>query len=406
MFHVRWAPLWETIIFFNYVASGPLAWLFFGVMTFVGRTKMTLLKKQRAMPSPPPSVTILIPAKDEAQRIAGCLQSALDQDYPNFNVIAVDDRSTDGTEKIMDQMAATNPRLSIVHIQPGSLKPGWTGKNNALHTAVQQATGSWLLFVDSDVMLQPNALTKTLSAAVHKEYDLLSLLPRVEAHTVWESMLIPLCSLAAGAMYLIAMNNDNKVNKISFANGQFMLMPRKAYDAIGGHELVKDRLCEDTEMARIMKERGMRPRISWGSDICAVRMYSSLPGIIKGWSRIYYAAKVGQIRHLLMAIQFLLTNTLTCYLAIAYGLYRFYHPHGNGLDSGWLIAGCLHLGIITFFLGCMYSWSKNSVLNAILFFIGGPLLLWTMIKAVIMCKTKKLEWRGTSYSHTMAQNLA
>jgi chlorobactene glucosyltransferase len=402
---VHWAGTLENILFLNYLGCGILSWLGFGVATFAGRRRMRLLVKARPVPDPLPPVTILVPAKDEEGRIRNCIQSVLNQDYANFDVVAIDDRSIDQTGRIMDEMAAVNPNLSVIHIQEGSLGPGWTGKNNALFTAARPARGDWLLLVDSDVILEPPALSQTIALAVYRKFDLLSLLPRLETHTVWERSLIPLCSAAAATMYLIALNNMNNM-KTGFANGQFMLISRIAYDAIGGHETVKDRYCEDVEIARIMKARGMRPRISWGEEIAAVRMYSSLAGIIRGWSRIYYAAKVGNPKTMLLAILFLLTSCFSAYAVIAYGITRAIHPIGNMLDDAWLIAGILHLFLMTLFLSYMYRWSKNSGWNAILFPIAGPLLLWTLLKALLMCITKKVEWRGTRYSHTMAQKLA
>src|SRR5207249_2760256 len=93
-------------------------------------------------------------------------------------------------------------------------------------------------------------------------------------------------------MYLIALNNNNR-QATAFANGQYLMISRQAYDAMGGHEVVKDRYCEDVEIARQVKIRGMRPRVAWGNDVASVRMYSSLGSIFRGWSRIYYAARVG-----------------------------------------------------------------------------------------------------------------
>jgi chlorobactene glucosyltransferase len=401
-----WPGIGENILYFvSYLPSGSITWGVFAWGTIVGRTKMLLLDKPRPAPNPPPLCTILIPAKDEEVRIRACLQSALDQDYPNFELIAIDDRSIDRTGAIMDEMAAADPRLKVLHIQPGSLEPGWTGKNNALYQGTKIAGGSWLLFVDSDVLLEPTALTRTLTVSAYKKYDLFSVLPRLETHTIWERMVIPLCSAAAGAMYLIAFNNNDKRNFGAFANGQFMLTTRTAYDAIGGHVTVKDRFCEDTEIARLMKEKGMRPRISFGDDVCAVRMYNSLPNIIKGWSRIYYAAKVGNPKHVIGAINFVIVNCFSVYPVLAYGIYRALQPHRNMLDDAWLITSALHLLIMTFVLGLMYKWSKNSPLNALLFPIAGPILLWILIKALIMCITKKVTWRGTSYTHTMAPGI-
>jgi chlorobactene glucosyltransferase len=397
---LNWPGFGEGFLFVNYLGAGSLTWLAYGIITYFGRGKMQLLDKPRPFPKSPPKVTILIPAKDEGERIRACIESAVNQDYPHCDVIAIDDRSVDDTGKIMDEMAAANPRLSVIHIKEGTLGPGWTGKNNALFTGSKQAQGDWLLFVDSDVILQPNAVTKTITVSNYKKYDLLSLLPRCESHTIWESSLVPLCSAAAATMYLIALSNDDN-KAVAFANGQFLMMRRTAYDAIGGHETVKDRFCEDTEIARLVKGKGMRTRVSWGEDIAAVRMYTSLPQIIKGWSRIYYAAKVGNPRHIVAAINFVLTSCFSAYAVLIYGIVRYEHPHGNMLDHAWLYVALLHLALMMFFLSNMYRWSKNSALNALLFPVTGPILLWTLIKGLILCFTKKLEWRGTSYAHTM-----
>ena len=238
-----------------------------------------------------------------------------------------------------------------------------------------------------------------------KQFDMLSLLPRLESHSIWEAMLIPL-SAAASTMYLIALNNKGHLPKQAFANGQFMLMSRTAYDAIGGHVTVRDRYCEDVEIARLMKVQGLRPRISWGNDYCSVRMYSSLPGIIRGWSRIYYAARVGSPWRVLLALAFVLLCCFTAYPAFIWGIYRTLHPtamwHGL-IGPLWLLAAVPHLAIMTFYLARMYKWSGNSRVNALYFPVAGTLLCYTFYRALKMCVTKKVEWRGTAYSHTMQE---
>jgi glycosyltransferase involved in cell wall biosynthesis len=367
-----------------------------------------LLLKRPPLPMPksvtsPPSVSIIVPAKDEGERIRACIQSCLDQDYPNLEVIAVDDRSVDNTGAVMDEMARANPRLKVVHIQEGTLEPGWTGKNNALHQAQKHSRADWLLFVDSDVILEKDALSSGMGTALHKVFDLVSLLPRLESHTVWESALVPLAATAASTMYLISMNNSN-IYKSAFANGQFMLMSRKVYDAINGHVGVKDRYCEDVAIAQLMKDAGYRPRIAWGNDFAAVRMYSSLPAIFRGWSRIYYAAKVGSPWRTLAAAIFVIVCCFSAYAALIFGIYRVLHPSGVAYLS-WLIAAIAHLAIMTWYLGVFYRWSANPRHNALLFPIAGPMLLGIMCRALWMCVTKKVTWRGTAYQHNMAAKL-
>jgi chlorobactene glucosyltransferase len=385
---------------------GPLAWLLYTYGVFAGVTKLRLLDKERWKPNPPPLASILIPAKDEEARMRACLQSALDQDYPNFELIAIDDRSTDRTGAIMDEMAAADPRLKVLHIQPGSLGPGWTGKNNALFQGTKIASGKWLLFVDSDVLLQKNALSKCLSTSIYKKYDLFSLLPGLEAHKMSERVLIPLCSMVATAMYLGLFINSDKRAKSAFANGQFLMTTREAYDGIGGHETVKDRMCEDTEIARLMMGQGRRVRVAIGNELCAVRMYDGYKNIVKGWSRIYYAARVGKFRHIVGAMIGLLIMGFPVYPALVYGIVRLLHPHGNLLDDGWMTAAAIHFSLLTLCLGYQYRLSQNSWLNAFLFPISGPITFYILYKGLMMCITKKVEWRGTSYTHKMAENLA
>jgi chlorobactene glucosyltransferase len=403
---LHWPGTVELIFFAFYLLVGPLIWLVYTYGVFAGVTKLRLLDKERWKPNPPPLCSILIPAKDEEARMRACLQSALDQDYPNFELIAVDDRSTDRTGAIMDEMAAVDPRLKVLHIQPGSLGPGWTGKNNALFQGTKIASGKWLLFVDSDVLLEKNALSKCLSTCIYKKFDLFSLLPGLEAHRMSERVLIPLCSMVATAMYLGMFINSDKRGKAAFANGQFLLTTREAYNGIGGHETVKDRMCEDTEIARLMLEQGRRVRVSMGHDLCAVRMYDGFKNIVKGWSRIYYAARVGKFRHIVGAMIGLLVCCFPVYAILVYGILRMLHPHGNVLDFLWLAAAVVQFVLMTIAIGYQYRLSRNTWLNALLFPIAGPIVFYILYKGLMLCITKKVEWRGTSYTHKMAENLA
>ena len=403
----------EFVIEGLYGFLGPTIWGLYGQALTAGRRKMQLMKRPpQPLKGQPPRVSILIPAKDEGARIRTCIESALKQDYADVEVIAIDDRSTDNTGAVMDEMAAADSRLRVLHITHAP-KPGWTGKNNALFNGSRQATGQWLLFVDSDVVLEPQALDVAMSVVRRKEFDMLSLLPRIESHSIWEGLLIPLCGGAASTMYMIALNNKGHLPKQAFANGQFLLISRQAYDAIGGHETVRDRYCEDVEIARLMKVQGLRPRVSWGNDYCSVRMYSSLAGIIRGWSRIYYAARVGSPWRVLLALAFVVLCCFSAYAALGWGVWRTLHPLPRvpgffgavqpWLGPMWLFAAAAHLALMTAYLGRIYQWSGNSRRNALAFPLAGALLIHIFLRALKMCVTKKVEWRGTAYAHTMQE---
>ncbi len=399
----------ELILLIAYGLLGVCAWGVYGFAIWWGREKMLLMKRppHPFAVSPLPSVTILIPAKDEGERIRGCIQSALGQDYPHTRVIAIDDRSLDQTGAVMDEMASANPQLEVLHIKEPPA-PGWTGKNNALYTAARNAPGDWLLFVDSDVVLQPDALTVAMSVSLRKQFDLLSLLPRLESHTLWESLLVPLAGSAASSLYLIALTNSANYTGPPFANGQFLLIKRTSYDAIGGHATVRDRFCEDVEIAILLKRGGMKPRVSWGNEFASVRMYDSLSNIVRGWSRIFYSARVGSPRTALSGIAFLLCCCFTAYPALAWGLLGLLHPSAvphPHLAIAWFATAAMHLSMMTWFVGLMYFWSGNPRRNALLFPVAGAMLMFIFMKSLKMCITKKVEWRGTAYSHTMTHDL-
>jgi chlorobactene glucosyltransferase len=389
-----------------YWAIGPLAWLAYGYLIYNGRRKMLLMRRPPVpMKVQAPSVTIVIPAKDEGERIGGCVESALNQDYPNFDVLAIDDRSADDTGAVMDAMRDTNPKLSVLHVQQETLQPGWTGKNNALYQGQKQAGGRWLLFVDSDVVLEPDALSCAMSVVINRNYDLLSLLPALESHTIWEGLLVPLAGSAASTMYVVPLTNANRRPQTAFANGQFLLISRDAYDKMGTHEVVKDRYCEDIEIARLVKRMGLRPRVSWGREWARVRMYSSLANIIKGWSRIYYAARVGSPWRMLAAIAFIVVCCYSIFPATAWTTWRLAHPVDSWSHLAWLGGVVVHALATVAFIGVMYAWTGNPRRYAWVWPITLVMLLGILFRALWMCVTKKVEWRGTSYGHTMTTQL-
>jgi glycosyltransferase involved in cell wall biosynthesis len=388
----------ETTLLIAYVLLGPGAWMLFALISAMGMQRMGQLRPWRRRPvlAPEPAVSILIPAKDEAARIADCLKSALEQDYPNFEVIAVNDRSSDETGRVMDRLAAQHPQLKVIHLKEGDLQEGWTGKCNALRHAAELAGGQWLLLVDSDVILSPDALSAALGVAAGRDYDLVSLFPRLECHTFAEQLAVPLAGAALMMLYMVAVTNNDR-RPAAFANGQFMLIRRSAYDAIGGHAAVRDQFCEDIEIARLMKGKGFCPRISWGADLAAVRMYSSLASIRRGWGRIFYAAGRGRPWRSVGGILILILSGGSVYAAIAWGLWRLWHP-AAWAASAWLAVAAIHLVLMTILLAAAYRSTGNPRRNALYFPLGAVLLGSVFVQAIKLCFTGRLEWRGTQYA--------
>jgi glycosyltransferase involved in cell wall biosynthesis len=394
----------EISLFALYLIVGPVFWILFAIGTASSRRRMILATKTSSLfPSPPPSVTIIVPAKDEEGRIAQCLQSVLAQDYPDFRLLAVDDRSVDRTGKIMDEIAAGDSRAAVLHIT--DLPAGWTGKNNALHQAVGQVSAPWLLFIDSDVVLEPQALSQTLHAAVGRRYHMLSLILKSETLGFWESLLVPLASAAFGSAYMMGLSNSES-NNYYFGNGQFMLFRRDIYDQIGGHEAVKSQYNEDMALARIMKGSGLRPRIFWGIHLGSVRMYDSLASIMRGWSRIFFGSSSGSPWRILTLIGIIVFGCFPLFAAVAWGVYRAIHPAVFPGAPAWFVAAGVHCALMLILIAVIYRWMGNRARYAPTFFVTVWFLLAVLARALWMCLTRRVDWRGTSYSHSVSPPLS
>jgi glycosyltransferase involved in cell wall biosynthesis len=383
----------EIFLLIVYLIVGPGLWILFAVAMASSRRRMDILGKSAApIQEPLPRITIIIPAKDEGRRIGQCLASVLAQDYPAFDVLAVDDRSGDETGRVMDEMAAADPRMKVLHIE--ELPAGWTGKNHALHRAAGQVGTPWLLFIDSDVILQPRAVSATLRVAMARRYDMLSLILKQETRGVWESALVPLACAAFGSAFMMGLSNSNS-NNLFFGNGQYMLFDRKAYDRIGGHEAVKTQYNEDMTLARIMKHANLRPRVAWGTELGSVRMYDSLPNIMRGWSRIFFGSSCGSPWRSLAVMFFIVVGCYSTFAAGAWGTYRLTHLIG----IVWLAVALIHWTQMTAQLGVIYRWMGARAIYAATFLVTGWFVLAILVHAVWMCVTGRVSWRGTSYSH-------
>jgi cellulose synthase/poly-beta-1,6-N-acetylglucosamine synthase-like glycosyltransferase len=393
----------ERVIFYAYLLAGPIAWVLMFVGLIMGRARMSRLLRTRAsLPQNPPKVTILVPAKDEGAGIRRCIEGILRQDYPDFEVIAIDDRSTDDTGPILDELAKAHPKVRVVHIAPGALPDGWLGKCNALWTASRDASGEWLFFVDSDVTIEPGALARTLALAIHRRYDAVSILTRLECRTFWERLVLPLAAASWSVMFTISQTNEDNRPHIAAANGQFFLIRRSAYEAVGGHEAVRDQITEDVELMRLLKGRGFRTRLFMGAPLASTRMHSTLPQMFHGWARIYAGTSRRSPWRIVGAIIFYVLCGLSVYPALAWGI-----AHAlNGFGSGWLIASLAHLTLMSAYLAIVYRMSGTRARGALLFPLGGAVMLGIFAFAIRTCYTGRVKWRGTHFSASGAMRVS
>ncbi len=229
-----------------------------------------------------PFVSIIIPARNEAGNIARCLDGALSQRYDPYEVIVVDDGSTDATPRILrDYAARFSERLTVVAGRP--LPRGWVGKCNACLHGAHHARGDWLLFLDADTGPQPELVAALLAFAQQRRLDLVSVLPFNELHTWSEQLVLPVFYQFALTAFPLQRNltAEAPANNV-LANGQCLLVRSAAYWSLGGHEAVKDKVLEDIEFAQAMRRAGYRVGLATAFDHLRVRMYHSLSEVVQG----------------------------------------------------------------------------------------------------------------------------
>ena len=239
---------------------------------------------------PDTSLCVVIPAYNEADNIGPCLSSVLASDPPclDWQVLVVDDDSTDVTAERATLAASerdvAEPPFELLGAGPRPPGERWVGKNWACTRAMDQVRSHWVLFIDADVRLQPEALRRALAQAIREQADLFSLAPRLGCGCLAEWMVQPIMASLLGLGFPIEATND-PASEVAFAAGPFMLFRRSAYEAIGGHRALASEVVEDLALARGIKGGGFRLRYLLGLDAVDLRMYSDLPSLWEGWTK-------------------------------------------------------------------------------------------------------------------------
>ena len=225
-----------------------------------------------------PVVSVIVPARNEEASLGACLQSLVRQAGIEHEIIVVDDASDDRTREIARSFAG----VRLVEAAP--LQAGFTGKSNALVCGARQAHGQWLLFTDADTVHSPGSLAASLREAEGHQAALLSYSPGQEVKGFWEKAVMPVVFAELARTYRSEEVN-NPASPAAAANGQYLLISREAYDAIGGHAAVLRSLLEDVELARAVKRSGRRIRFRYGGDRVRARMYRSFAQLREGWTK-------------------------------------------------------------------------------------------------------------------------
>jgi chlorobactene glucosyltransferase len=342
-------------------------------------------------------VSICIPARNEARGIRACVEAALGQTYPNFEMIVLDDRSSDETRAILQGLQIANSRLKIIDGAP--LPTGWAGKPHALQQAAQTATGAWLCFVDADTILAPQALAACHAEARRLQADLLSIMTRQVMGSFWERTLLPLVMSALAVGFPPDRVNDPNCPD-AIANGQFILVNRTVFNALGGYAKIRDRIDEDKALAELIKWNGYRLVLADGKDLASTRMYSDFAAMWEGWTKNIYLGLRGQPRLVMLGIAGFVLLTLTALILPLWPTYAMWWLfQGGGAPALVVLAeavtawtGILRSRVsVAAAMGIPHSYALTTPLGCAVFAAMMLVSTWNVLSG------RGVTWRGRRY---------
>ncbi len=262
--------------------------VFVGVQSMIAVSNAVLMRRLRSFrrAAREPRVSVLVPARDEAQTIGPCVRSLLAQEYPDFEVVVLNDGSRDKTDRVLAGIDSSRLRVLAGQALPG----GWTGKTWACRQLAEAATGELLFFTDADTVHDPDTLRQAAAALESSNAGFITAVTRCEVRTFGERITVPfivwalMAMLPLGIAYLL-----RRSRAFSAASGKFLLFRREAYDRIGGHAAVRTEAAEDLALCRRVKAAGIRWRLLDATDCVSARMYGGFGDAAHGFSKNYFA---------------------------------------------------------------------------------------------------------------------
>jgi cellulose synthase/poly-beta-1,6-N-acetylglucosamine synthase-like glycosyltransferase len=326
------------------------------------------------------TVSVIVPARNEEACLGDCLESLTAQTGLGFEIIVVNDASTDRTREIAQSFS----RVRVVDADP---PPGWTGKNNAMAAGARAARGEWLLFTDADTVHVPGSLCRALAEVKRHDAALLSYSPEQEVHGFWENAVMPVIFAELAVTYQTTLVNDPR-SSAAAANGQYILIAREAYDAIGGHAAVSGSLLEDVALARAVKASGRRIFFRFGGDAVRTRMYRSFAQLREGWTKNLALLFPSPVR--------LAWLRLSEFLLIAGGVAAAVTAAVRGHMKPAVAAAILAVTIYGFLLNRVrcahFSWQATSLSP-----VGLPLFAYLLLRSRLCHKQGSVRWKGRTY---------
>jgi glycosyltransferase involved in cell wall biosynthesis len=351
--------------------------------------RLPVLREQHApVPDLWPRLSVVIPACNEAANLESAVATLLQQDYPDLEIILVDDRSTDGTGKIIERLACEDPRIRALRVE--TLPQGWLGKVHALHRGVEQASGDWLLFTDADVHFGAAILRRAVALVLHQRVDHLALIPR----TIQKSFWLELAVNTFGLLFFITTRaaSVNRAGSKAFVGiGAFNLVNTERFHRTVGFEWLRLEPGDDVGLGMMIKQSGGTTRLAFAYEDLSLQWYSSVAAMFKGLEKNLFGSG-SHYRWWLMLLQVGMIWALVAapYFSLALGLV-------HGLASLW-IAGAVAISMQLIFPVCFLADRKTKGFILLLFPVGVLLITAMMLRAGYQClKNGGIDWRGTHY---------
>jgi chlorobactene glucosyltransferase len=338
-------------------------------------------------------VSIIIPARNEGETIGLCLNSLILQSYKNLEIIVIDDSSSDDTESVVRKMAETDTRIKI--FEAGEKPQGWVGKSWPCWLGFEASRGKYLLFLDADSRLSPEALGTSLNYALQKKIDMLSLAPKVEMPSFISRAVMPIISAAINLLYPMQKVNDPKSNR-AYVFGTFVLVARKTYEEMGGHNKVRAELVEDAAIAREAKTTGYHIRIERGPEFISTRWESSPVDIYNGLERIMSASV--RSYGLISATNALIVFFLSLYPILFVAVYFAAHSTALVLSAGLIFS---LLSILSFLILAAietFEISGRITISGLLYPVGCSFFIAAILSTTIkVSRQREIKWKDSGY---------
>ncbi len=339
-------------------------------------------------------VSVIVPARNESAAIETVVRSILASTYRPFELLVVDDRSTDDTASIVERLAAEDARLRLVRGAP--LPDGWYGKPWACEQGARAAGGELLLFTDADTRHEPELLGRAVAALGRARADLVTVSPHQRCVTFWERLIMPQIWVLLGLRYHPLRVNRARRERDVIANGQFILTPRAAYEAVGTHAAVRHEVAEDLALAQGYLRHGRRVFFAFAERLMETRMYQNLPQLIEGWSKNVYLGGRRSFPDepaLRALVPVMLVAALVFWLVPPAVLLA----GAAGLDLGRMAAPALAAtGLAVLFWALVSYGMKIPFIYGVGYPIGAVMALYIVARSTWR-GSRRVEWRGRVY---------